>query len=415
MPKGEARHEVLRRVRGAARGFGNRLPPSSAGHVPVTVTVCLSPGTVGYPQGTGHFWAYLNWALSLQAVGCRVVWLEDVGGLLGSRPAAQAAQDVATLVARLERWGLGSALALTDFRGCPVDAVLARDGLDLEDAATASDLLLDFTYEAPRSVVSSFRRSALVDLDPGLLQIGMSRGDLRVERHDAYFTIGETVGTADARFPDGGVRWEYTPPPVFLGAWDPVDPKPGAAYTTVTNWWGEWILVDGETVDNEKRTAFMALLDLPARVPVTLELALTPDEHTMETDARLLEQRGWKVRDAWEVCGTPEDYRDYIRRSRAELSAAKPSCRLLANAWVSDRTICYLASGKPAVVEHTGCSRILPDAEGLLRFRDIDEAAAAIAAVEAEPEKHGRWARELAEAHFDGEHVVRGVLEHALP
>jgi len=192
------------------------------------------------------------------------------------------------------------------------------------------------------------------------------------------------------------------------------DPEPAAAYTTVTNWWGEWIVIDGETVDNEKRTAFLALLELPARAPVALELALTPDEHTMDTDARLLEQHGWRVRDAWEVCGTPEDYQEYIRRSRGELSAAKRSCRLLANAWVSDRTICYLASGRPAVVEHTGPSRILPDAKGVLRFRGIDEAAAAIAAVEAAPEAHGRWARELAEAHFDGVRVVGSVLERAL-
>ena len=120
------------------------------------------------------------------------------------------------------------------------------------------------------------------------------------------------------------------------------------------------------------------------------------------------------MRDAWEVCGTPEGYQEYIRRSRGEVSAAKRSCRLLANAWVSDRTICYLASGRPAVVEHTGPSRILPDARGVLRFRGIDEAAAAISAVEAAPEAHARWARELAEAHFDGVRVVRNVLERAL-
>jgi hypothetical protein len=381
----------------------------------MTPTVCLSPGTVAYPQGAGHLWAYLNWALSLQAIGCRILWLEDVGGLVESRPAAQAAQDVATLAVRLERFGLGSALALTDFRGKPVGAGLAGDRLDLDAAAAASDLLLDFTYEAPRAVVARFRRSALVDLDPGLVQIGMARGDLRVERHDEYFTIGETVGTPEARFPDGGVRWQHTPPPVFLGAWDPLAPLPGSAYTTVTNWWGEWILVDGQSVDNEKRTAFMPLLDLPRRVPAPLELALTPDDHTMHTDARLFEQHGWTIRDAWEACGTPERYRDYIRSSRGELSAAKASCRLLANAWISDRTVCYLASGRPAVVEHTGPSRILPDADGLLRFRDVEEAAAAIQAVEADPEHHARSARELAEAHFDGERLVAAVLERALP
>ena len=127
-----------------------------------------------------------------------------------------------------------------------------------------------------------------------------------------------------------------------------------------------------------------------------------------------MEEGGWTVRDAWEACPTPEDYRTYIQASRAEFSCAKPSCRLLANAWISDRTLCYLASGKPAVVEHTGPSRFLPDAEGLLRFRDMDEAVAAIEAVEAEYDRHSRLARELAEEHFDGEKVVRRVLELAL-
>jgi len=377
-------------------------------------TVCVSPGTADYPQGGGHLWAFLNWALSIQAAGCRVIWLEDVGGLLDSRPVAEAAENLATLGARLERWGLGSALALADFRGGPVLPDLAGGRLDLETAADESDLLLDFTYEAPHAVVSRFRRTVLVDLDPGLLQIGMSRGDLRVERHDAYFTIGETVGAPGARFPDGGVRWQYTPPPVFLGAWEPLPPEPDAAYTTVTNWWGEWIMIDGETVNNEKRTAFMALLDLPARVPAKLELALTPDDYTMGLDGRMLSDHGWTVRDAWKTCGAPEGYRDYIRRSRAELSPTKPSCRILANAWVSDRTLCYLASGRPAVVEYTGPSRILPDADGLLRFRDVDEAAAAIRAVEADPEHHSHRARELAEEHFDGAQVLRSVLERAL-
>jgi hypothetical protein len=377
-------------------------------------TVCVSPGTADYPQAGGHLWAYLNWALSVQAAGCRVIWLEDVGGLLDSRPVAEAADNLATLAERLERWGLGSGLALADFRGGEVLPDLAGGRLDLETVADESDLLVNFTYEAPHAVVSRFPRAALIDLDPGLLQIGMSSGDLRVERHDAYFTIGETVGTEGACFPDGGVRWQYTPPPVFLGAWQPVPPEPDGAYTTVTNWWGEWIEIDGETVNNEKRTAFMALLDLPARVPAKLELAVTPDDYTIGRDGRMLSDHGWTVRDAWKTCGAPEAYRDYIRGSRAELSATKPSCRILANAWVSDRTLCYLASGRPAVVEHTGPSRILPDADGLLRFRDVDEAAAAIRAVEADPEHHSRRARELAEEHFDGVQVVRSVLERAL-
>lgn len=377
-------------------------------------TVCLSPGTVAYPQGAGHLWAYLNWALSLQAVGCRVLWLEDVGGMLARGSAEEAEAAARTLEAALARSGLPGALAVTDFRSEAVPEGLATGRLGLGDVAAASDLLLDFTYEAPAAVVERFARSALVDLDPGLLQIGMDRGDLRVAPHDCYFTIGETVGTAAARFPDGGVAWHHTPPPVFLGAWPASPLPPQAPYTTVTNWWGEWILIDGETIDNEKRTAFLALLDLPAKVSAVLELALTPDDHTLNTDGALLRRHGWTVRDAWAACGTPEAYRDYIQGSRGELSAAKASCRRLANAWVSDRTVCYLASGRPAIVEHTGPSRILPDAEGLLRFRDAGEAAAAVRAVEAEPERHARAARALAEEHFDGERLVAAVLERAL-
>jgi hypothetical protein len=167
-------------------------------------------------------------------------------------------------------------------------------------------------------------------------------------------------------------------------------------------------------MSNEKREAFLPYAELPSRVDARLELAMTLDEYTEATDRRTLEAGGWTVRDAWEACPTPDLYRSYVRGSRAEFSCAKPSCRLLANAWVSDRTLCYLASGRPAVVEHTGPSRILPDHEGLLRFGDLDGAAAAIAAVEADYERHCRLARELAEQHFDGVRVVGEVLERAL-
>jgi hypothetical protein len=226
-------------------------------------------------------------------------------------------------------------------------------------------------------------------------------------------TIGETVGTNEARFPDGGLRWQHTPSPVFLDAWPATAPADGP-YTTVTNWWGDWIELDGEAVCNDKRSAFLAYAQLPARSGRPLEMAVTLDDYTAETDVPELERGGWTVRDAWDVCPTPEAYHDYIQGSRAEFSCAKPSCALLANAWISDRTLCYLASRKPAVVEHTGPSRFLPEGEGLLRFRDMDEAAAAIDAVEADYERHSRLARQLAEEHFDGERVVRRVLELAL-
>jgi glycosyltransferase involved in cell wall biosynthesis len=265
----------------------------------------------------------------------------------------------------------------------------------------------------PAQVVQRFRRSALIDTDPGLLQTWMTRGTVRVALHDTYFTIGETVGTPAARFPDCGVRWIYTPPPVFLPEW-PATPINGAApYTTVAHWWGGTFEHNGTTFWNEKRVAFLDYLELPARARVRLELAVCLAEY-YEEYRQLMEPRGWRLREAWDVSSTPEEYRAYVQRSRGEFSCAKPAYVTLETAWVSDRTICYLASGKPAVVQYTGPSRFLPDADGLFRFRNLDEAAAALAAVEADYERHCRRARALAEEHFDSRRIVARVLERAL-
>ena len=120
------------------------------------------------------------------------------------------------------------------------------------------------------------------------------------------------------------------------------------------------------------------------------------------------------MRDAEVVAFTPWDYQRYIQESRGEFSCAKPSCVRLQNAWVSDRTLCYLASGKPAVVQHTGPSRFLPDAAGLCRFRTLEEAVHCLETVAADYERHCRLARALAEELFDARKVVARVLERAL-
>ena len=125
----------------------------------------------------------------------------------------------------------------------------------------------------------------------------------------------------------------------------------------------------------------------------------------------MLERAGWRVIHSYAVSATPAGYQRYIQTSRGEFSCAKPSTRELPVGWVSDRTLCYLASGKPAVVQHTGPSRLLPDAAGLFRFRTVDEAAESLAAVAADYPNQCLLARSLAEEHFDAREVARGVLE----
>lgn len=404
----------------------------------MSVTVCLSTNqTLNYPQGGGHLWVFLNWALGLRALGCEVIWLETVSnketvsalksrrkynGLRLERDGLverssdlmyEVQANVATLKRRLERYGLAENLALHSWSGETLSDEVTKGCLDLEAAAEA-DLLLNLRYNLPGEVVGRFRRSALLDIDPGLLQVWMSQGLVSVPQHDLYFTIGETVGQPGAQFPDVGLKWHYTPPPVFLPEWPPVHADAVAPYTTVSHWWAmEWVEIQGEYRDNNKRAAFLAYSDLPSRTSTRLELALglAPSD---EEESRLLEERGWKIRHAWTVSSEPEQYRAYIQQSRGEFSVVKPSCVWLSNAWISDRTLCYLASAKPAVIQHTGPSRFLPDSEGLLRFRTLEEAARALSAVEADYERHCRLARELAEEHFDAQKVVGRVLERAL-
>jgi hypothetical protein len=399
----------------------------------MSVTVCLSTKkTLSYPQGGGHLWVFLNWALGLRALGCEVIWLETVSeketvaalnrrrgleptALAGSASdlADEVQANVATLKGRLERYGLGECLALCSWDGEALSEEVTNGCLDLE-AAVEADLLLNLRYTLPGEVVERFRRSAMLDIDPGLLQLLMSQGVISLPQHDLYFTIGETVGQPGARFPDMGLKWHYTPPPVFLPEWPLVKADTMAPYTTVSHWWAkEWVEFKGELRDNNKRPAFLAYSDLPSRTSAPLELALclAPGD---EGETRRLEERGWNIRHSWTVSAGPEEYRAYIQQSRGEFSVVKPSCVWLENAWISDRTLCYLASAKPAVVQHTGPSRFLPDSEGLFRFRSLEEATRALSNVESDYERHCRLARELAEEHFDAQKVVGRVLERAL-
>lgn len=387
----------------------------------MTTTVCLVPApTIGYPRGGGHLWAYLNWALALRALGCRVIWLEGVDLDDGDNPVARrrrwrggdVRECVTTLKARLESYGLADTLALFSMNGGTVPADLAQGCLNL-DAAAGADLLLNLWHSLPAPVVRRFRRSVFVDTDPGLVQVWITTGDIRLAPHDIYFTIGETVGTPEARFPDCGLRWHYTPPPVFLPAWPLAHTDPAAPYTTVTHWWGGTFEFRGMTFSNDKSAAFLEYAELPSRTTAKIELAVCLGQHYDEWRARL-EPLGWRIREAWDVTATPEQYRGYVQRSKGEFSCVKPYCPQFVNGWTSDRTVCYLASGKPAVVQHTGPSRFLPEAEGLFRFRCMDEAVRAFAAIEADYERHSRRARALAEEYFDACRVVTRVLERAL-
>jgi glycosyl transferase family 1 len=392
-------------------------------------TVVISPVDVAtFPAGGGHFWVYAQYAQGLQRLGCEVVWLERI-------PEELPEAVTATFFDRMERYGLGG------------HAHLYRDEGEVPEAiARRADLLLNFDQRIDPAVLGRFRRTALVDIDPGLLQFWMTTGQLEIAPHDVHFTIGETVGTAAARFPDGGRSWIYTPPPVCLEEWPFSYGRECETFTTVSSWWGgngkgEWV-TDGDSLlfENNKRVSFLRFAELPLLTPQPLELALAlgegdPEEGgeergsyppgrrrapedtdyvSDEDDRMVLERYGWRLRDAKDVARSPRLYADYIRASRGEFSCVKPSCVRFQNAWISDRTLCYLASGKPVVVQDTGPSSFLPDGEGMFRFSSLEGAAEALARVNDDYERQCRAAREIAEAYFDSKQVLARILDAVL-
>ncbi len=376
----------------------------------MSLTVCLgTSNTLNYPQG-GHLWVFLNWALGFQAVGCRIIWL-DVADT--NDTPASLTRALGLLRQRVAPYELADAIALTTPDGNAVPKEFGLDCLSPDDAASA-DLLFDLRYDFPTSLVSRFRRSAMLDIDPGILQIAMQGKHMNPAPHDVYFTIGETVGRSGVRSPSLGLEWVHTPPCVSLARWPALRPPPDGAFTTVSHWCmpDSMIDEDGRVYRNDKREGFLPYIELPRRVSTPLELAIHLAGDRLERE--MLEGHGWRVKEAHEVAATPVDFQTYVQSSRGEFGCAKPAFVKMQTSWISDRTLCYLASGRPAIIQDTGPSRYFSGREGVLRFTTFDEAIECFRALESEYARHSTAARALAEEHFAASKVVPRVLERCV-
>ena len=381
-------------------------------------TVVISPYNVlNFLEGGGHFWVYMQYAQGLRQLGCDVYWLEQ---WRSNGDAEQDAAVLSTFVTRMEPYGLGGMLILymnreqTDASGGPYEYIgMTRS--EAEAIFHRADLLLNFHYAMDPALLSHFQRTALVDIDPGLLQFWISRRQLTVHPHDLYFTTGETVGTPDALFPDCGLPWIHIRPAICLDRWPYAYDSRAKSFTTVSTWDSVNWIVDGKQVyENTKRIAFLQFAQLPRMTRQALELALYLRTERDAQEQRIMEGYGWRIRHSQEVAGNPEMYQAYIQGSRGEFSCVKPSCVKFQNAWISDRSLCYLASGKPVVVQNTGPSAFLPSGEGMLRFSTLEEAADALTAVNLDYERHCRAAREIVEVYFDARRVLGRILDCAL-
>ena len=369
-----------------------------------------------YPTGGGNFWVPLQYLLGLRALGVEAYWLE----ILWGRPdRARAREFVASFLRYVEELGVAPWIALVLYPDNSCDEApgvsehwgLAADALW---SRARCGLLLNLANSVPATVRACFGRTALFDIDPGQFQLWARDHDLGVGSHDAYLTIGQNLGAPDSPVPLGDVAWRRVWPVVHVPAWPEQPPPPtGGRYTTVTQWWsGTWVVLDGEVFDGNKRTGFLEVAELPCRVPVALELAA--NIHPEETeDLTLLARHGWHVADPAVVAGTPQAFQRYVQTSRGEFSCAKPTYVRTRPGWVSDRTLCYLASGRPCVVQATGAEGLLPDSAGLRFFRTLDEAADGLRTVEADYAAAARAARRLAEDVFATHIILPEVLRAA--
>ena len=358
------------------------------------------------PEYGGAVWVRLQYMLGLRRLGIEPYWVDRV-------PAWNALERRRSLDYNLEQFArLADDFGFRDRYCVVVDGGAATYGMDAGqyDALTreAAALVNISGYLPEGSPLLRVPKRAYIDVDPGFTQIWARSYDMNTARHNYFFTVGVNVGTPRCRVP-AALPWTVLYPPVVLEEWPPFIDERCACFTTVAGWRGsQHASFEGEAYTG-KRSQFLRVLSLPLKTGQVFELALNIGP--AHADIKALCEHDWRLVDPYRQAGDVKRYREYLRYSRAEFSVAKQGYVKSNSGWVSDRTVCYLASGKPALVQSTGFEDHLPTGEGLLTFRTLDDAVAGVETINADYLAHCRAARALAEAHFDSDRVLAGLLD----
>jgi hypothetical protein len=340
----------------------------------------------------GAIWAVLQYVLGLRRLGHDVILAEEVGD-----------ESFDTITPRFTT--LVHELGVPGVLVSPARRIGAFDGADL--LLNISGTLTD------EGLLERCATRAYVDLDPGFTQLWHATGeaDMGFDRHDRFVTIGHGIGD---RIPDCGQEWITTPQPVVLEHWPVADAATDRALTTVGHWRAYGSIHHGGVHYGQKAHSLRPLFGLPGLTGARFRLALGihPDERD---DLAALGREGWVLVDPLEAAGTPAAYRDFVQRSWAELGVAKHGYAQARCGWFSDRSVCYLASGRPVLAQDTGFGTWLPTGDGVLAFASADDVAAGIESLRADYRRHRRAARELAEQVFRAEHVLGALIDRLAP
>jgi hypothetical protein len=381
----------------------------------VRETVIVAGALAQRPQVGGHAWVFLQYLLGFQRLGWDVHFVDriepdmcvDDAGL----PAPfEASANLHYLDSVMHAFGFDERWTLLYDGGRKVAGRPREDVLEL---ARRSSLLLNVMgYLDDEEILAAAPLRVLLDIDPGFGHMWQELGLHALFRgHDRYVTVGGRIGAPDCVIPTCGIEWVTTKPPVELCEWPVSRPPDSPRFTSVVSWRGAFGPLEyGGRTYGLRAHEFRRFFELPSLTSVAFEVAL--DIHEADgDDARRLEENGWVLVDPRSSAGDPWRYRTYIQGSSAELMIAKNLYVDTRSGWISDRSACYLATGRPVLAQDTGIQDLLPCGEGLVTFSTLDEAAAGAEEIVGSYERHSRAARALAEEHLAAGRVLPRLLE----
>ena len=382
---------------------------------PPNQTVVLAGALAQRPRRAGHAWVFLNWLLGLRSLGFDVLFVDRLEAemLEESIHSVEGSRQWSWLCTVLTTAGFGGDFALLCDRN---RRCLGMERAELLERCRRSIVLFNFMgYLDDEELLGAAGARVFVDLDPGFPQMWHALGlHDSFAGHDAFVTVGLALCDSTSRVPTCGRRWLTTPPPIDLAAWPAAPARSGAAtrMTTVATWRGPFGPIEYEgTTYGLRAHEHRAFWDLPRMMPeIRCEVALDI-EASDGRDTALLERGGWFVVDPIDVASSPAAYQRYLRDSDAELAVAKGIYVRSRGGWFSDRSACYLASGRPVVAQDTGFSKHLPSGEGLFSFTSSEEAAACAADVAGDLARHSDAARQIALECLDAKKVLSSLLD----
>ena len=374
------------------------------------LTILLSGMVAAVPYQGGATWAVLQYLRGLRRLGHDVWFIESLApSALQPEGRRLADTDNASYFRTVMReTGTEQAALLLTGTQETVGASYAA----LRDAARRADVLLNIAGTLTAGeLFHAVPRRAYLDLDPGFTQAWHMLGvDVRLDGHTHYVTVGQAIGHRECLAPTCGISWLSTLPPVVMADWPPAVAIRWDAFTTVANWRSYGAIEYEGVTYGQKVHSLRQMIDLPTRTEERFTLALSI--HSAEVrDLAALTTNEWGIVDPARVVATPTAYQRFVQGSRAEFGIAKSGYVSSRTGWFSERSACYLASGRPVIAQDTGFSRFLPTGSGLFTFRDAAEVLAAVDALRGHYARHARAARAFAEAHFDSATVLPRLLE----